>query len=185
MPDRAKLHRRDVLRAELAAGAGIAAAPLAISPVEARVPRFQDGASPWPLCLDTATIRPASLQDKVRIAAEAGFDAIEPWDGELREYEESGGDLADLGKRIRDAGLFVPSVIGLWNAIPATQEDWDRTLPATRNRMRMASAIGAQHVQVIPGPPREEFDPVWGAARYRDLLEIGLNDYNINPPWSS
>ena len=181
MPGRAKLHRRDVLRAGAAAGVGIAAAPLAISTVDDAAPRFQDGASPWPLCLDTATIRPALLEDKVRIAAEAGFDAIEPWDGELREYEESGGDLIDLGRRIRDAGLFVPSVIGLWDAIPATQEAWERGLPATRNRMRMAAAIGAQHVQVIPGPPREDFDPVWGAARYRDLLEIGLNDYQINP----
>jgi sugar phosphate isomerase/epimerase len=38
--------------------------------------------------LDTATIRPSSLKDKVRIAAEAGYDGIEPWDTELEEYEK-------------------------------------------------------------------------------------------------
>ena len=38
--------------------------------------RYQKGISPWPVCLDTATIRPASLKDKVKIAAKAGFDAI-------------------------------------------------------------------------------------------------------------
>ena len=145
--------------------------------------RHQQGRSPWPLCLDTATIRPASLEDKVRIAAEAGFDAIEPWEGELAEWERSGKPLADLKKRIDDAGLFVPSVIGLWNAIPPAREQWEQSLPDSRNRMRMASAIGAEHIQVVPQPARpwQEFDLAWASARYRDLLEIGLRDYRINP----
>jgi 2-keto-myo-inositol isomerase len=143
--------------------------------------RYQNGQSPWPICLDTATIRPASLKDKVSIAAEAGYDAIEPWDNELARYEAEGGDLKALGAEIRDRGLFVPSMIGLWDAIPATEEAWKASLEASRNRMRMASAVGAQHVQVIPGPARENFDHKWGADRYRELLEIGLNDYNLNP----
>ena len=54
--------------------------------VENKEKRYQHGASPWPICLDTATIRPASLIDKVKIAAEAGYDGIEPWDGELEEF---------------------------------------------------------------------------------------------------
>ena len=49
--------------------------------------------------------------------------------------------------------------------------------------MRQAAAIGAEHIQVVPQPARpwREFDPRWAADRYRDLLEIGLNDYQINP----
>jgi sugar phosphate isomerase/epimerase len=133
--------------------------------------------------MDTTTIRPASLKDKIRIAAEAGFDAIEPWDGELRDYEAGGGNLDDLGKEIANAGLFVPSVIGLWNAIPPTEEEWQAQLPKTRERMRMASAINSQHVQVIPQPnrPWQEFDLAWASAKYREILEIGLADYNLNP----
>ena len=53
------------------------------------------------------------------VLAKHALDALtrgEPWEGELHEYETSGHDLADLGKRIRDSGLFVPSVIGLWDA---------------------------------------------------------------------
>ena len=146
-------------------------------------PRWQRGRSPWPICLDTATIRPASLEDKIRIAAAAGYDAIEPWDGELRDYENAGGSLDDLGKRIADAGLFVPSVIGLWNAIPPTREAFDAGLPETRNRMRMAAAIGSQQIQTIPQPQRpwQEFDLAWASARYRELIEIGVNDYDLVP----
>ncbi|WP_152268130.1 sugar phosphate isomerase/epimerase family protein [Agriterribacter humi] len=143
--------------------------------------RFQKGVSPWPICLDTATIRPASLTDKVKIAAKAGFDAIEPWDGELAEYEKNGGNLKDLGKQIKDLGLFVPSVIGLWNALPPTKELFDASLKDTRRRMRMASDIGAQHIQTIPNTVGEDFDRKWVADRYRDIIEIGLKEYNILP----
>ena len=174
-------------RSFLMCGAATLAAP-ALGQVSSPEPRpakrpYQRGRSPWPICLDTATIRPATLLDKIRFASEAGFDAIEPWEGEIHEYETSGGNLAELGKRIKDAGLFVPSVIGLWNAIPPTREAFDASLVDSRRRMRQAAAIGAQHIQTIPQPARpwREFDPFWGAARYRELLEIGLNDYGINP----
>jgi len=172
----------------------LAATVTGASAVAARAPAQQQPSSPtakpsrhpgtpWPICLDTATIRPVPLLEKIRIAAEAGYDAIEPWESELADYERSGGNLKDLGKLLRDRGLRVPSVIGLWNAIPETQEAWDAQLPASRDRMRMASAIGAEHIQVIPQPerPRERFDPAWAAARYGDLLEIGIRDYQIVP----
>ena len=90
--------------------------------------RYQNGQSPWPICLDTFTIRPASLLEKVNIAAEAGYDALEPWDMELKAYEEEGGNLKELGKMIRDKGLFVPSMIGLWGCIPDTQEKFNSSL---------------------------------------------------------
>jgi len=176
------LNRRQLLGSAAAAAALPACASTGSARASSAVDRpWQGGRSPWPLCLDTATIRPASLEDKVRIAAEAGFDALEPWEGELKEWERSGRSLEDLRKRIEDAGLFVPSVIGLWDAIPATQEEWERNLVASRDRMRMASAIGSRNVQVIPGPAREDFDLRWAADRYRDLLRIGLEEYDLRP----
>lgn len=143
--------------------------------------RYQNGKSPWPICLDTATIRPASLNEKVEIASKAGFDAIEPWDGELEEYEKQGGDLKELGKEIRDRGMFVPSVIGLWNALPPTKDEWEKSLEDTRRRMRMAADIGSEHIQTIPNTVGENYDPSWVAARYRDIIEIGRKDYGIKP----
>jgi len=182
------LDRRAFLATSAAAGVGIGAGVLSAAnppPVvsELTAKRYQNDRSPWPICLDGATIRPSSLEDKVRIAAEAGYDAFEPWEGDLHQYEQAGGNLKDLGQKIRDAGLFVPSVIGLWNAIPATEEAWKTSLIQSRRRMRQASDIGAQHIQVVPQPARDwrKFDPRWAADRYRDLLEIGLRDYQINP----
>ena len=41
-----------------------------------------------------------------------GYQAIEPWINELERHVEKGGNLRDLGRRITDAGLRVPSAIG-------------------------------------------------------------------------
>lgn len=183
------ISRRDLFKSTALTGvaaASLASTGCATSPSEtsqATPKRYQNGRSPWPICLDFATIRPSSTEDKVRIAAEAGYDAIEPWEGDLNKFEQAGGDLKDLGKQIKDMGLFVPSVIGLWGAIPATREAFDKSLEATRRRMRQAADVGAEHIQVVPQPkrPLDQFDPKWAADRYRELIEIGINDYGIKP----
>ena len=143
--------------------------------------RYQNGASPWPICLDTATIRPASLKEKVSIAAEVGYDGIEPWDSELEEFEKNGGNLKALGAEIKKLGLKVPSVIGLWNAIPGTMPEFELSLKETRRRMRMAHDIGAEHIQTIPNTLPENYNQKWVAERYRDIIEIGMKEFNIKP----
>ncbi len=143
--------------------------------------RWQNGESPWPICLDTATIRPASLEEKVNIAAKAGYDAIEPWDGELAQYENNGGNLTELGDKIKELGLFVPSVIGMWNAIPPEEDDFQASLEGSRNRMRMAKAIGSEHIQTIPNTVGNGYDVKQVAKRYRQIIEIGQNEFGLKP----
>ena len=55
---------------------------------------------------------PRPIVEQVEIAVQAGYDAIEPWVREVRQYQESGGSLKDLRKRIEDGGLTVESAIG-------------------------------------------------------------------------
>lgn len=175
------IDRRKFIASAAALGSAIVTPGLAGSTLTSQEKRYQGGRSPWPICLDTATIRPASLEQKVDIAIKAGFDAIEPWDGELASYEKEGGSLKELAKKIRDNGLFVPSMIGLWGCIPATEEAFQRSLPETRNRMRMASEIGCEFVQAIPNEVGENYDHGFVSSCYRRILEIGLEDYNVNP----
>jgi 2-keto-myo-inositol isomerase len=169
----------------LGAVSGLAAASLPLVAAQGSQPgvsqekKYQNGESPWPICLDTATIRPASLREKVQIAAKAGYDAIEPWDGELEEYQAAGGNLKDLGKEIKDLGLFVPSIIGLWNALPPS--NWEESLKDTRRRMQMAADIGSEHVQTIPNTVGENYDQKYVAKRYREIIDIGLNEFNLSP----
>ena len=180
------MDRRKFVSLTVAFGAATSVLPRTLSAAneELSIPkekRFQKGVSPWPICLDTATIRPASLKDKVKIAARAGYDAIEPWDGELQKFEAGGGNLKDLGKEIKDLGLFVPSVIGLWNSLPPTKEQFESSLKDTRNRMRMAADLGAEHIQTIANNAGENYNQKWMASHYRQLIEIGIKEYQIYP----
>lgn len=177
---------RDALsrRSFLKAGSGLGMAALATGAASAAetpaAKTYQGGLSPWPLCLNTSTIRPAPIDVKIDAAAEAGFDAVELWINELEEYEKT-GDLKELGAKIREKGLFVINVIGLWSAMPATQEAWDAGLPETRERMRRMAAVGSRHAAAIPPSEIENYDLKWGASRYKELLKIGRDEYNIIP----
>jgi len=59
-------------------------------------------AEPFAYCLNTSTIRGAGLplDRELEIAAEAGFQAIEPWIEEIESYVTAGGSLDDLRRRI-------------------------------------------------------------------------------------
>lgn len=144
-------------------------------------PTWQKGKSYWPICLDTATLsKSIGLEKKLFLASEAGFDCVEPWDWELKKFEDEGGNLKDLKKQIQDLGLYIPSVIGLWNALDVSKESFETRMEEHRNRLRMVSEIGSQHVQVIPNMKEKElFDPDIASWCYRQILETSINDYGL------
>src|SRR5690606_7210948 len=139
--------------------------------------KYQEGVSPWPICLNTSTIRPSTLDQKITAAAKAGYDGMELWIQDLEEYEKNGGSVRDLGKRIADEGMFVIDVIGLWGCMAEPEEAWEKQQEENPNRMRQVAEVGSQHVAVLPLPDREIFNRRWATDRYRDLLVIGLEEY--------
>jgi sugar phosphate isomerase/epimerase len=171
------VNRRQFLQSTAVVGGALTATAAA----SAKEPKkkYQDKSSPWPVVLNASTIRPCPAKDKIRIAAEVGYDGIELWMNDLEELEKGGANLKDVANEIKDRGLFVPNIIGLWDSMPPTQEEWEKSLEKTRDRMRMASAVGSIHVAALPFPDRENFDLAWGTDRYRDLLRIGRTDYNL------
>ena len=46
-------------------------------------------------CLNTSTIRPTPLLEKIAIAGKAGYQAIEPWNDEITDYLQEGGSVAE------------------------------------------------------------------------------------------
>ena len=169
------MKRRQFLQLSSAAGIG-SLMPAGCS--SAQYP-YQDGKSPWPLSLNTSTIRPVSLMEKIEAAAKAGYDAIELWINEIEKYEQDGGQPEELGALIKSKGLYVPNVIGLWDCMPMDDEAFSASLNATKNRMRLSAAAGSRHVAAIPVPDREDFDLKTGIKRYKELLKIGREEYGI------
>ena len=123
------------------------------------------------LCLNTSTIKPVPLMEKIRLAGEAGFDAIEPWVVEVYEHIGRGGEMRDLEKALGAHGLTVPCMVAL--RLWAETDDWEyqRQRDEARRRMELAARLGAKHI--IATPPRLPCDRQRVLERYVDLLELG------------
>ena len=182
------LDRRSFLMAATGAAAIAAGRDALAGPQPKQDPqtkRWQGGASPWPVALNSSTIRPADTATKLKVAIETGWDAIEFWTQDLEawEKEHGPGSLKELKKQVLDAGLYVPNVIGLWDSMPMTEDAWQAQLPKTKELMRLCSEAGSQRVAVLPFPDREEkeFDLQFAAKKYKELIKIGMNEYGIQP----
>jgi sugar phosphate isomerase/epimerase len=134
-------------------------------------------ADPFTYCLNTATIRGQGLSivDEVGLAAKAGYQAIEPWINELERHVEKGGTLRDLGRRIADAGLRVPSAIGFAEWIVDDDGQRRKGLERARRDMDMVRQIGGVRIAAPPVGATKQTDLslLRAAERYRALAEVG------------
>jgi 2-keto-myo-inositol isomerase len=124
------------------------------------------------LCLNTSTIRPQSLLDKIRLTAEAGYDGVELWINDIYEYIGRGGEVRDVEKAIADHGLIVPCMIALRGWGEASKLEYPLMLDEARRRMELAARLGSP--TIVCTPPRESSSPVQQITdRYGDLLRLG------------
>ena len=170
------LSRRDALvRAGLAAGAvftGLRASNGTAAPAAAA-----EAKGGFVLCFNTGTIRgqKVGLAKEIEIAAQTGFQAIEPWVEHIDQYAKSGGSLKDLQKRVGDAGLTVESAIAFSDWIVDDDTRRAAGLERAKRDMDLVAQIGGKRIACPPagatGDPR--LDLLKAAERYRALLELG------------
>src|SRR5690606_38007987 len=113
----------------------------------------------------------APLMEKIRVAAEVGFQAVELWNDDLTAHVEAGGTLKEVKAALDDAGLLVPTVIHIGGWLDAEGEAYRQALDVARRKMEQAAAVGAP--RIIAGPPPGPVDWDRAAERYRELLDIG------------
>ena len=122
-------------------------------------------------CLNSSTIRPAALMEKIRIAGQVGYRAIELWNDDLQAYQEQGGSLGDVREALEDHGLAVPTVIALHGWLGSEGEAHAQALEEAKRRMEQAVAVGAEFI--VSSPPMDSCDLSCGGVDYRELLELG------------
>ncbi len=129
-------------------------------------------------CLNSSTIRPTPILDKIRIAGEVGYAAIELWHDDIDLYLSKGGRLADIRQSVDDAGLTVPTTIYVKGWAEPDEALRREELDECRRRFEQSAAVGAIHV--IAGPPAGACDRALVARYYRELLDIGLS-FGVQP----
>jgi sugar phosphate isomerase/epimerase len=160
------LHRRSWLAsagAALAAGTATATASFAADRKD----------KPFGYMFNTATImgQKVDAAKQVDIAAEAGYDAIEPWIRDL----EAHGKPNELAKRIRDKGLTVESAIGFAPWIIADGAARKKGLDQAKRDMELVLAIGGKRIAAPPvGATNERLMDLRAVAdRYAELCAVG------------
>lgn len=122
--------------------------------------------------LNTSTIRPVGLRQKIEIAGEAGYDAIELWIDDVEKYVEMGGSLTDVRQWLDDQGLKRPSMISIRDWCQASEEAFEKAMETAKRRLDMAARLGV--VRIVAGPPREKVDMRMATDRYGQLLEQSI-----------
>ena len=171
--------RRRFVSSALLSGVGLTLAGSNAACGASAVPAIQNEVDGFRFSLNTSTIREPKLgiEREVDIAGLAGYDAIEPWVPTLREFVSGGGKLADLGKRIADAGLTVESAIGFAQWIVDDEKRRKEALEEAKRDMDMLREIGGIRIAAPPvgahqgDSPKIELQLV--AERFRALLEVG------------
>jgi 2-keto-myo-inositol isomerase len=172
-----KLSRRNALtHAGLLAGATVAGQHLA-SAAAAKDVELKAVQPSFRFCLNTATIRGQKLGivKEIEIAAQAGYEAIEPWVESIEAYVKSGEKLGDLKKQIEDRGLTMESAIGFPEWIVDDDDRRAKGMERARREMDMVRQLGGRRFAAPPAGatdlPKLEFGRA--VERYRALLELG------------
>ena len=135
-------------------------------------------------CLNTSTIRAqvADLPAAMRIAAEAGYDGIEPWIEELDRYTEAGGALEDLARLAGDLGLRIENGIGFFEWIVDDDARRAAAFEQARRNMDMLARVGCPRVAAPPFGATDAagLDLRAAGERYAELLEVG-REYGVTP----
>lgn len=126
---------------------------------------------PFKFCLNTSTIKPQPVLEKIRLAGEAGFAGVELWINDIYEHIGKGGEVGEIESALSDQGLIVPCCIAIrqWGEM----EGWEYKLilDEARRRFDLGARIGAPFI--VATPPIEPCDRSQLPARYKDLLDIG------------
>jgi sugar phosphate isomerase/epimerase len=173
---------RKMTRRQALAGAGLlvgTAMTVEESPILAgpTSPPAQAPAPSFRYCLNTSTLRgqKVGIVREVEVAAQAGYDAIEPWVDSIREYVQNGGSLPDLRKRISDSGLTIEGAISFPEWVVDDDARRAQGMERAKQEMALMAQLGGKRYAAPPagatGLPK--LDVLKAAERYRALLEAG------------
>lgn len=168
------MNRRDVLKT-----LGLATTALAVTPGIA-FPQKKEQKKPavqFKYCLNTSTIRgqKPGLLKSIDIAARAGFDSLELWVQDVKEYKTNGGSMPALKKLIDDNKLTVEDAIGFAPWMVDDDAQRQAGFVQMHEEMQLMGEIGCKRIAapssgVKPGTTLDLFKV---GERFKQLLDMG------------
>jgi len=138
-------------------------------PVSVRKQNQTDG---FQYCLNTSTIsgQKPGLLKSIEIAAEAGYDSVEIWIRDVKEYLQSGDSLVRLRRFVEQSGIKVANAIGF--APWMMGEEGFRQM---KEEMEILASINCPRIAAPPAgvPADQPLDLFIAGERYARLLDLG------------
>jgi len=128
-------------------------------------------------CLNTSTIsgQKPGIVKYIEVAGEAGYDGIEVWMRDLKQYVDDGNSLESLRKLIEDNKLKVEDAIGFAPWLVPGEEAKQEGFKQMKQEMLMLKEIGGTRIAAPPAgvTADQPFDLYKAGERYHQLLDLG------------
>lgn len=173
------LNRREVLKLS---GAASLAALLPSPLIHAAEPAASKG--PFRFCLNTSTIsgQQPGLIKYIEIASKAGYDGMELWINDIKDYVAKGNTLQSLNTFIQSKNITIESAISFTTWMVDDEAQRKAGVAELEEEMKMMAALGCKRIAAPPlgieaGAP---INYAHAGERYREILQLGRK-YNVTP----
>jgi len=135
-------------------------------------------------CLNTSTIRACglSIEEKVKLAAQAGYQGIELWVSEIDAHVHQGRKLSEIKEMLEQHGLVVPNIIAFFQWAIPDKELRKKGLEEAKQIFSIAQQLNCPYVAAppagitnMPNIPLEDI-----AEYYKNLLNVA-KDIGVKP----
>ncbi len=135
-------------------------------------------------CLNTSTIsgqKPGLLQ-YIDIAAKAGYDGVELWINDIRDYLQKGNTIESLGAHLAAKKIKAENLISFTSWLSDDEAKRKEALVQLEDEMKLMAAIGCRRIAAPPAGIEQGKMPDFEKAgeRYREILVLGRK-YNVIP----
>jgi 2-keto-myo-inositol isomerase len=162
------MKRRDILKT-IGLTAGLAA-----------VPQFgfsKSKRSNFKYCLNTSTIsgQKSGIEKYLAIAGQAGYDGVEVWVQDVKEYKSKGGSMKALKKLLDDSHLTVYDAIGFAPWMVDDDQQRKAGFAQMKQEMELMAELGCTRIAAPAAGVKadEPLNLVKVGERYKQLLELG------------
>lgn len=135
-------------------------------------------------CLNTSTIRGQNigLLKSLEIASAAGYDGVELWVSDIRDYLKQGNKVDTLAKFIADHNLTVEDAISFTTWMVNDAAKRKAGLQELEEEMKIMAALGCRRIAAPPSgvDKNEPVDFQQAGIYYREILELGRK-YKVMP----
>jgi 2-keto-myo-inositol isomerase len=128
-------------------------------------------------CLNTSTIRgqKPGLIKSIEITSKAGYDGIELWVSDIKDYLKEGHSIGELNKNIRGNGLTVENAIGFGTWLVDDDKKRKEGFAQMKEEMELVSEVGCKRIAAPPTGVKANtpLDLFIAAERFKQLIELG------------